>query len=335
MAVSWFVIIQSVIGILQFAACGDPDAVCGTFGLLDFLGGITIAQVYLTFNLFAMIMFLMTDTRTRLENAADRRRSLGLPAGTLRTPDAVLHRLAGDRRHAAIAVAGHAQARRGVVAVLVVLMASVSSIDRHDIDEWYRKVALEKDSPKKMVTDLGGEPDVGTEEPAAGHGDGAIRQSCGADLVRRVFVDGAAQVADGRVPLLSRSVLAAVVRISGPRRGKCDQSAVLFGDEFDRRAGAAAGFGFVLRARFTTSTATGGLLARPDSHARSVGMWANVGLVFFVACCFIENYIEFPQAIFLPALLYFAALSTTKTERFHASPAAERGRRVVAGGHDD
>ena len=69
-AVSWFVIIQSVLGILQFAACGDPDAVCGTFGLLDFRGGITIAQVYLTFNLFTMIMFLMTDTRTRLDNVA-------------------------------------------------------------------------------------------------------------------------------------------------------------------------------------------------------------------------------------------------------------------------
>ena len=41
-------------------------------------------------------------------------------------------------------------------------------------------------------------------------------------------------------------------------------------------------------------------------------MWANVGLVFFVSCLFIENYIEFPQAIFLPALLYFAALSTTE-----------------------
>jgi hypothetical protein len=32
--------------------------------------------------------------------------------------------------------------------------------------------------------------------------------------------------------------------------------------------------------------------------------------VFFVACCFIENYVEFPQAIFLPALLYCAALSS-------------------------
>ena len=69
-AVSWFVIIQSVIGLMQFAVSRNPDTVCGTFGLLDFLGGITIAQVYLTFNLFAMIMFLLTDKRDRLANVA-------------------------------------------------------------------------------------------------------------------------------------------------------------------------------------------------------------------------------------------------------------------------
>jgi hypothetical protein len=43
-------------------------------------------------------------------------------------------------------------------------------------------------------------------------------------------------------------------------------------------------------------------------------MWANIGLVFFVACCFIENYVEFPQAIFLPALLYCAALSSANLQ---------------------
>ena len=36
--------------------------------------------------------------------------------------------------------------------VLFVVTVSVSSINSHDITEWYRKVAVEGDSPKKMVT---------------------------------------------------------------------------------------------------------------------------------------------------------------------------------------
>ena len=63
-----------------------------------------------------------------------------------------------------------------------------------------------------------------------------------------------------------------------------------------------------------------------NAHTRAVGLWANVGLVFFVLCCFIENYVEFPQAIFLPALLYVAAWhSTTEMKDSVRSPAVADG----------
>jgi hypothetical protein len=50
-----------------------------------------------------------------------------------------------------------------------------------------------------------------------------------------------------------------------------------------------------------------------EAHTHAVGIFANVGLVFFVLCCFIENYVEFPQALLVPALLYVAARASTKT----------------------
>ena len=58
--VAWFVILQSVVGCLQFVASRNADAVAGTFGLFDFyLNTISIIQVYYTFNLFCMILFML------------------------------------------------------------------------------------------------------------------------------------------------------------------------------------------------------------------------------------------------------------------------------------
>ena len=70
---AWFVIVQSAIGLLQFGLSGNPDAVCGTFGLLDFLqdpATVTISQVYLTFSIFSLVLFLFLDARRRLVRVA-------------------------------------------------------------------------------------------------------------------------------------------------------------------------------------------------------------------------------------------------------------------------
>jgi hypothetical protein len=50
-----------------------------------------------------------------------------------------------------------------------------------------------------------------------------------------------------------------------------------------------------------------------DPHTQSVCVLGNVGLILFVLCCFVENYVEFPQAVFLPGLLYFAARASMRT----------------------
>lgn len=331
-AVSWFVIVQSVLGILQFAACGDPDAVCGTFGLLDFRGGITIAQVYLTFNLFTMMMFLMSDTRTRLDNVAI---VIGLLACLLaHSGHQTLFFMGSLVIVAMFQLRLRDMFKLGVgVVVLVGLMMSVSSIDSHDIGEWYRKVAQEEDSPKKMVTasamQLMSEPKNLLMGTAMGQfGSRAALISSGEYLsmalpkwltgeslyYRELYLPPLYEYrAHGEASAISQpsySVLNLFVELGLPL------ALVLLS---------------VLAFNFYRNWS---LAHSADPHSRSVGMWANVGLVFFVSCLFIENYIEFPQAIFLPALLYFAALSTVKPEEARPRPLAQRDRRVVAGGRD-
>lgn len=57
--IAWFTLIQSVVGFVQFYISGNSDAVTGTFGLFDFMDGITITQVFYTFNLFMLVLFLL------------------------------------------------------------------------------------------------------------------------------------------------------------------------------------------------------------------------------------------------------------------------------------
>jgi len=68
---AWFVIVQSAIGVVQFALSRNGDAVAGTFGLLDFyLNTISITQVYFTFTIFGMILFLLLDTKQPISKLA-------------------------------------------------------------------------------------------------------------------------------------------------------------------------------------------------------------------------------------------------------------------------
>lgn len=307
--VSWFVIIQGTLGILQFIASGNQDAVCGTFGLFDFLGNVTIAQVYLTFNLFAMIMFLMTDKCTRLDWVAI---AIGLFASLLaHSGHQTLFLIA------ALGFVGMLQLRPrdalklgALLAVLTGLMFSVSTITAGDIYEWQRKLLQEDDSPKRIVTiaavDLMKNPKNLLLGTAVGqYASRAALMSSGGYLAADLPA-----MLTGESQYFRQLVLPALYEyedhgeesaISQPAYSAMNLIVEL-GLPMALVLCSVVGYNFY---RNWLLTRTG------NAHARSVGMWANIGLVFFVACCFIENYVEFPQAIFLPALLYFAALSTT------------------------
>jgi hypothetical protein len=43
------------------------------------------------------------------------------------------------------------------------------------------------------------------------------------------------------------------------------------------------------------------------------GFAMTVGILFFVLCCFIENYAEFSQAVFVPFILFVVAGSRAQT----------------------
>ena len=153
---AWFVIIQSTIGVLQYLASGNGDAVCGTFGLLDFRHStITIAQVYFTFTIFGMILFLLL--------------SPGRPLTQLAILFGLIACAVAQSGHqtifflASFALCGAIRFWRPKVfltatAMVVVTSFSVIYFYPQTIDQsvaWYRKTVLSTDSPKRLAT-LGG-----------------------------------------------------------------------------------------------------------------------------------------------------------------------------------
>jgi hypothetical protein len=309
-AVVWFVIIQSVIGLMQFAASGLSDAVCGTFGLLDFRGEVTIGQVYLTFNLFAMILFLLTDAAGTMPKVA-------IVAGLLAC--AVAH--SGHQTlflMASLAVVGVMQMRfvdvlklGAVLAVIVGLTVTLSSIYLDDAENWYQKIVLDEDSPKRMITVSAGEIMLSPKNLLLGVGLGQ-------------FGSRAALISSGEY--LTMQLPTALVGESGYYRTFIQPGNLEHLESGEGSAISKPYFSvlnliveggvplaiFLLMATAIEFFRNRKLSKSPDSHTRFVGILANVGLLFFVLCCFIENYVEFPQAIFLPMLLYVAARSRTK-----------------------
>jgi hypothetical protein len=52
---TYWVFVQGLVGIIQYGLSGNPDGVAGTVGLLDFLGNITINQVYFGFAILSIL----------------------------------------------------------------------------------------------------------------------------------------------------------------------------------------------------------------------------------------------------------------------------------------
>jgi hypothetical protein len=310
-AVSWFVIIQSVIGLIQFAISRDADAVCGTFGLFDFLCNITIAQVYLTFNLFAMILFLLIDRRGTLENIAI---VLGIVVSILaHSGHQTLFLMAS------LACVGMLQLRLkalvkivGFLFALVMLTASVSSIYWSDIEGWYQKVAVDDDSPKRLVALSAKEIMSSPKNLLLGVGMGQ-------------FGSRAALISSG--DYLTIPLPVALVGESDYFRKSVQPARDAFAEYGETSAMSApycsalnliVEFGlpltlFILFAVAVEIFWNWRQSRSVDPHTQSVCVLGNVGLILFVLCCFVENYVEFPQAVFLPGLLYFAARASMRT----------------------
>jgi hypothetical protein len=311
LAVAWFVIVQSSIGLLQYALSGNPDAICGTFGLLDFGGSITIGQVYLTFNLFAMILFLWTVRNGKLVTF-----SIALGLFTC----AVAH--SGHQTLsfiASVAFVGLLQLRLKdaaklflALATLTILAATLSSIYWTDLQGWYRKVVLEQDSPKRMATQSAIDVMSAPKNLLLGVGIGQYGSRAALITSDNYLAFELPPALQGESEYFHRYIRPALVEYSvhgeGSAMSKPYSSALNVIVEFGLPLTAALLIAFVIH--FMVNWRLSRSHFRRD---RSIGIVANAGLMFFLLCCFIENYIEFPQAVLLPALLYFAARTKRET----------------------
>lgn len=322
----WFLIIQSAIGVAQFVVSGNPDAVCGSFGLMDFAKGtITITQVFFTFTMFGMILLLMVARQTPLTLTA---MLLGLVTCALAQ--------SGHQTIffvASMAALGFSRVSRpstilatGLVAGLIFAATMIVYPQTIELTrDWYRKVVNDARSPKRMAVEGGVEIMSDFKNMAFGTGLGQ-------------YSSRAALISSNEY--LTVTLPSPMVGMSDYYRDHIRPATRVFEEVGEGSAISKPYFSwlgflvelgliqfFVLLALIAASFVDNWRLMRHElrSVAR-VGFVANVGIMFFVLCCAIENYAEFPQAVFIPFLLYVAVRSKAKFDLSRA-PVGQAGRR--------
>jgi hypothetical protein len=307
--VSLFVIVESLIGMMQYLACGDPDAVCGTFGLLDFHTKVyAMGQVSLTFNLFAMILYLSTDVKGILPKVAI---GIGLLACALaHSGHQTIFLIVSLGVIAIVSMkAKHFVKLAFFLSVMLVLTASVSTVYWTDMKFWYERVAENDKAPKKMATVAGAEVLSSPKNLILGVGMGQFNSRAALiasgeylSVPLPGFLTGESEYyRDHIVPAIYEYDKNGLGSAIGKPYYSVLSMVVEFGLPLMLLMAAVVAYQFVRNLRLAHSS---------DSRAQTVGIVANVGLLFFVLCLFIENYVELPQAIFVPALLYIAALAS-------------------------
>lgn len=316
---SWFIIVQSLIGFVQFAATRNPDAVCGTFGLLDgFVGSITIAQVYLTFTLFSMMLFVLISPQGVLSVVA---LLLGLTVCILAHSGhqtlfllltfaaCSLLRFADIKGLVVTSVVGTA-----VVGLMLFVYPNTVALSQ----DWYHKTVVEtKRSPKARAVSGAAEILSTPKNLLFGTGLGqftsraALVASNGyvnADLPRAIT--GKSRYFETYTEPLIRDFEEIG---EGSAVAKPYMSAISLPVELG-----APLFAALLVVIGAAAYRNMKLIWRPNATVARVGMMSLAGIIFFCLCCLVENYAEFSQAVFLPFLLYIVAGCRAKTLLEHS-----------------
>ena len=306
--VAWYVIFQAIIGLFQLAVSGNPDAVTGTLGLLDFrAGGITIVQLYFGFLMLGMVLFLMLEPSTWLVR-------IGVAAGLL------VSAISQSGHQCAFFLAslvGFAvlQSRRvvtvvGAGAVATLLVTSVLLFDPGTIDiakSWYVRTVSNPDSPKRLALE-------------------SARQIL-SDPKNLLLGTGLGQFSSRAALITSGEFLR--IELPGVVVAQSDYYQTLRPglDEFETMGEGSAiskpyfsmltlpvelGVPVFLGIAFMCLATLGRcvrLMYSSKPRLAQAGMLGATGLSMLFMCCCVENYLEFPQAVFVPYLLFMAGLS--------------------------
>ncbi len=303
--VAWFVIVQSLIGFFQFAVSRNADAVAGTFGLFDFyFNTISIIQVYYTFNLFCMILFLMLQSHRPLVKGAI---AAGLLACVLaQSGHQSIFFLACFSLFSVVQLRRLGTAIGGVALVGVVMLAIMQvypSTWEHSIN-WYDKVVNNPRSPKRMVTVDSVEILSSPKNMFLGTGMGQYSSRAALITSNEYLGRKLPALASGKSFYFTQSIAPARQQFELTGEGSA------ISKPYFSMLSVLVEFGFVLTITFMLvflyhlRKNLAWLLSSSPQLAR-IGLVCSVGLLFALLSCTIENYIEFPQAVFIPLLLYF------------------------------
>jgi len=310
---SWFVILQSLVGIGQHFLSKNPDAISGTFGLFDFVTGeITIIHVFFTFTIYSLILFLASAANRPLPLIAI---LTGLLVTTLAHS---AHQLIFFALSVSLMGALQFFRLRTFVSCAFLVVAVVFLVDRLFpetgalAEHWYAKVAENPDSPKWIVTEGGLEILGDWKNGLLGTGLGQYSSRAALITSNQYLTADLPSVLTGVSEYFWQYIRPAGYIYSDSGEGSA------IAKPYYSLLSLAVELG--LLQCLVLTVLIGGALVRGvrlmGSHRPEVGkvsLLANIGIVFFLLCCLVENYAEFPQALFVPSLLFVFANSRVRT----------------------
>lgn len=325
---AWYVIIQAAVCLFEaalvIARTGslNGDYVSGTLGLLDvFRGAVTISQVFFTFNIFCIVMFLLAGPRTPLILAAA---GLGMLSCVIAQSGhqtffflVTLFGLALVRG----VRPSHLMSSALAIAVIVGLVVAVYPTTIRNAQMWYEKTVANENSPKRrLIADWQTEI-LSPKTMLLGTGLGQF-SSRGALFASGDYLNVSLPGAlTGRSDYFTDYVSPQLYRYE-----EVGESSAIAKPYFSYLS-MIAELGLPLTGVFlglmaTAARQAGRIYADPRAPAlaRGLGRYQWFFVIFLLLNCTIENYLEFTQALCIPILLYGLADGRLATLRARFAP---------------
>ncbi|MFO7973167.1 MAG: hypothetical protein ACQESR_04940 [Planctomycetota bacterium] len=307
---AWFVIIQSLIGFVQFGLSGgESDAVAGTFGILDFRQGqYTFGQVFCSLCLSGMVLFLLLEYRRPLAAVAitagllafilaQATHQIGLYIIAIGTVVMLQYR---SLKSFAFTVT------LAAVILLLVLYIYPGTID--DGIGWYRKTFQMSKSPKLIILEDTGKVVRDIKNVLLGTGIGQFT-SRGALITTGSYISvdlpdlfvATSDYYDNHV----QSAMRIYEEVGeGSAISKPYFSLLTIPVEYGVIQASLIALFLAMHFRLNLR-----LSRSPHPQVAATGVFANIGVLYLVLLCMVENYAEFCHALLVPFALYLVAVS--------------------------